>query len=155
MVHPKAYALVVADITAPSQLPWSSIQRLKSQGHESVDLYMLFPLAMGLNRMLGYDVVTAAALDAFYGTEEWRPIYDARRTDRQSAEMRRQMLDLYIRRLRTVGRWKHAFEVRDVKRTGNAGLYRMLFASNDPAGERLGRWAVESHRPPSGQGDLF
>ena len=75
-IHPRAYAFVFADMEAPRQFPWTSVQTLRASGHESVDLYMLFPLDMALKRLLSTNPCTvaqcSATLTSFYGTDEWR-----------------------------------------------------------------------------------
>ena len=155
-IHPRAYAFVVADITAPKQLPWDSVARLKARGHESVDLYMLFPLHMGLNRMLPRDrdgiEPNVATLDAFFGTDEWRVIWEAQRSRH---EMRRGILEFYMERLRTHGAWKHVSEVRDVRRGGTVPLYRMLYATDSDVGAKISDWLVDHFVDHTGQGDIF
>ncbi len=151
-IHPRAYAFVLADIEAPKQLPWSTVAALKSHGHASVDLFVLFPLEMALNRMLSYRRATvdesAQVLTRFFGCEDWRPMVDQRVTDAQSPDLRRAVLDLYMRRLGGLG-WAHVLVGRDVRRLGNAGLYKMIYASNHPAGRNLAEWTALR----SGRGD--
>jgi three-Cys-motif partner protein len=141
--HVKDYLLIFADIEAPRQWPWSSVAALKAQGHQSVDLYMLFPLEMGINRMLAYRRDERAryggSLTCFFGSEEWREIVDRRMTESQASECKRELLDLYLRQLRTL--WKHAGSVADVRLRGRQGLYRMLFATDHAAGARISEWA--------------
>lgn len=48
------YLFVFADLEAPRPWPWASVEALLAQGHSSVDLYMLFPLEMGITRLCGY-----------------------------------------------------------------------------------------------------
>lgn len=158
-IHKKAYALVVADITAPKQLPWKSVERIKEQGHESVDLYMLFPLEMAINRMLPYDregvAPNESTLDAFFGSEEWRPIWEARNDGEQSSgRMRQGLLEFYMERLRTHGRWKHVYEVVNAKLRGQQKLYRMLFATDDDAAARVSTWLVDNFVDHTGQQKL-
>lgn len=157
-IHKKAYALVVADITAPKQLPWKSIRMIKEQGHKSVDLYMLFPLEMGITRMLPHDLdgiqPNEKTLDDFFGTRDWRPIWERGRTEGRSGEMRRDLLEFYMERLRTLGAWKYVSEVRNVKRAGSATLYRMLFATDDPAAARISSWLVDNFVDHTGQQSL-
>lgn len=50
-IHLGAYVFAFADIEAPRQWPWRSVQALRSRGHRSVDLYMLFPLDMAILRL--------------------------------------------------------------------------------------------------------
>jgi three-Cys-motif partner protein len=156
-VDPRAYVLVVADITAPKQLPWSTVKALRSHGHQSVDLYMLFPLGMAINRMLSFNTETveqsARVLTDFFGTEDWRPLVEGRRTNAQSPELRRDVLELYLSRLRGLG-WAYAFVARDVQRVGEADLYKMLYASNHPAGGSIASWSANKGRSGD-QRELF
>lgn len=145
----KAYVFVMADIEAPKQLSWNTIKALKAHGHESVDLFVLFPLDMALNRMLSYRKETieesASVLTSFFGTDEWRALVERRMTNAQSAELRRNILALYVERLRSLG-WAHVLVARDVKRRGECGLYKMLYASNHPAGKDIASWSAEQPR---------
>lgn len=154
-IHQRAYAFVVADITAPKQLPWQSVVRLKSQGHESVDFYMLFPLHMGLNRMLPHSrdgiEQNVEILDRFFGDGGWRRIWESQRSRH---EMRRDILEFYMERLRTHGRWKHVSEVRDIRR-GGVPLYRMIFATDSDVGARISNWLVDHFIDHTGQRSLF
>jgi len=154
-IHLRAYVLVFADITRPSHWKWSSVKALRSHGHTSVDLYMLFPLNMAINRMTSFNARTleesGPVLDEFFGTEEWRKLAAERQTDAQSPALRRALLMLYMDRLRALG-WEHVVVARDIKRTGDAGLYQMIYASNHPAGGRIAQWSAAR---PEDQGSLF
>ena len=154
-INQRAYVLVFADITRPSHWKWSSVKALRSHGHTSVDLYMLYPLFMAINRMTSFNPRTltesAPVLDEFYGTEAWREMAANRQTDAQSAALRRALLKLYMDRLRALG-WEHVLVARDVRRTGDAGLYQMIYASNHPAGGRIAEWSSDR---PDDQGNLF
>jgi three-Cys-motif partner protein len=154
-INTKAYALVFADITRPSHWKWNSVRALRSHGHVSVDLYMLFPLNMAINRMTSFNSRTVyesgPVLDEFFGTEDWRRLVAERQTDAQSRALRRALLDLYMERLRALG-WAHVLVAREVRRTGEVGLYRMIYASNHPAGGRIALWSADR---PEDQGDLF
>lgn len=148
-VHKRAYAFVFADMEAPRQFPWSSVAALREQGHTSVDLYMLFPLDMALKRLLSSNPKTveqsAAVLTSFYGTENWRPLLRYR--EGSGADLGRAAQRLYLEQLRTL--WKHAVEVCDVRRGANHRLYKMLYASDNKAGENIARWAARRNAPPS------
>lgn len=140
--HQLDYILVFADIEAPRQLPWQTVEKLTASGHGSVDLYVLFPLGMGLNRLMPYGEMPPgheAIITAFFGTDEWRPILADRVTKARSPECQRRLEDLYLRRLGT--RWRCAFKLFDVMQVGQRGLYRMLFATSHPAGEKIASWA--------------
>ncbi|MGH7617457.1 MAG: three-Cys-motif partner protein TcmP [Gemmatimonadaceae bacterium] len=155
-IHPKAYALVFADITKPSHWPWSSVRQLKSAGHESVDLYLLFPWGMALKRMLSFNEgsveQSGPVLDRFFGTEEWRTLLAKRVTSSQSPDFARSVIDYYMDRLRALG-WKHVIVARDIRRDDNVGLYKMLYASNHPAGGNIADWSASRARDD--QGRLF
>ena len=148
-IDTRAYVFVFLDIEAPKQLSWATLQALRMHGHDSVDLFTLFPLDMALNRMLSYRQETveqsASVLTKFFGTDAWRPLLSERVTDAQSRELRRAILDLYLNRVRALG-WKHAIVVRDVKRVGDSGLYKMIYASNHPAGHDIAQWSAEQPR---------
>ena len=139
------YLFVFADIEAPRQWPWSSVAALRAAGHTSVDLYMLFPLEMGINRLLNYDRAErerfAPRLDAFFGAEDWRAIVERRTTAAQSRECRRELLEFYISRLRTL--WRFAGNMVDVRLRRGQGLYKMLFATNHEAGAKISSWAKQ------------
>jgi three-Cys-motif partner protein len=141
--HERDYILVFADIEAPKQWPWTSVLALKAQGHQSIDLYMLFPLEMGINRLFGYDEAGreqhGPVLTRFFGNDSWRELVGRRRTSAQAAEFRRALEELYLSQLRRL--WRHADKVMDVRLRGNQGLYRMLFASDHEAGQRIADWA--------------
>lgn len=150
----RAYALVFADIEGPDQWPWTSVQALREHGHQSVEVYMLFPLGMALNRLISWeDDKTerfARTLTQFYGTDEWRGI--RRTTDAHSPELRRALLELYVSRLRSL--WSTVIVARDVRRRGQHQLYKMLFMTNHPAGASIAGWNVRKEQARD-QGDLF
>jgi len=59
---------------------------------------------------------------------------------------------LYLDQLRTL--WKHAGEMVDVYLRGEQRLYKMLFASDHPAGKTISEW-IKAHSSPQTQGELF
>jgi three-Cys-motif partner protein len=154
-IHPEAYVFAFADIEAPRQWPWTSVRALREQGHRSVDLYTLFPLDMAIVRLCAYRESERRRLERrlteYFGTDEWKQFADLR-TDAQSQALRNGLTELYLRQLKTL--WSHAEVKEDVKRTRRHALYKMLFASNHPAGERLSRWYGKGE-DTSGQLDLF
>lgn len=153
-IHPKDYVLVFADPESPSQWPWASVEALVASGHESIDLYLLLPLEMGIRRLLNFrgGPHQDAHLTAYFGTEEWRPIADSRVTPSQSVDMGRRLEELYLGRL---GRhWEHVARALSVKRVGDQGLYRTVFASSHFAGEKIASWAKRKASKRD-QGDFF
>ena len=146
-IHRKSYIFVFADPESPNQLPWTTIEALRAQGHESIDLYVLFPLHMAIIRMVAWDRTkiepNAAALTRFFGTDEWRDLESRRRTDNDRERLVVDLEELYVRRLRELG-WKHAGRVREIRRRGRHRLYNMLFATNHPVGAALAEWETRS-----------
>jgi hypothetical protein len=59
---------------------------------------------------------------------------------------------LYLDQLRTL--WKHAGEMVDVYLRGDQPLYKMLFASDHPAGKAISDW-IKAHSSAQTQGELF
>ena len=148
------YLFVFADPENPSQWPWRSVEALVAGGHESMDLYLLLPLEMGIRRLLNFKggPHQADRLTEFFGTDAWEPIVGERVTPAQSQRLIQALEDLYLRRL---GRyWSHVNEVLSVHRVGNQGLYRMIFASNHDAGLNIARWAKRKAEGGD-QGNLF
>jgi len=135
---------VFADPESPSQLPWRSVEALRRYaGHKSVDLYMLFPCDIGLNRMLGYTLeqieTNASATTAFYGGDEWRNCIRHRKSSALRADFARCLEETYLKKLRSI--WKDAGVICEVQREDGQRLYKMLFASDHPAAAEISRWA--------------
>lgn len=154
-IHRRSYALVFADITGLVHWPWSSVELLKAQGHGAVDLYVLFPLEMAINRFLAFERDRAEAyfkhLDSFFGCEDWRPIYERRTTSGLGATFRQELVELYLSRLRKV--WKHAIVACAPGYSTERALYRMFFATNNEPALRAATWAAK--QKPDGQMFLF
>lgn len=151
-IHPRAYVFVFADIEGTKQWPWSSVASLKARGHESVDLYMLFPLDMAINRLIavsspGHTERHARLLTDFYGTDEWRSLCARRITDAQSPAVRQGLVDLYLSQLRR--HWPYAAPVKEVRSKGDRRLYLMLFATKDDAAQRVAEWVRDGGRGDS------
>lgn len=150
-IDPAAYIFAFADIEGVQQLPWSTIQELRRR-HRSVDLYVLVPVEMSFNRLTGMDPEHRArhadALTRYFGHDRWKPITDEWRTDAQGLRIRRELLDLYCDSLRA--HWSHVEVVEVGRFGGNRLLYRMVFASNHPAGQRISTWAKRRERGAQG-----
>jgi three-Cys-motif partner protein len=157
-IHTKSYVFVFADIEKPNQLPFETVRALRMHGHVSVDLCILFPGDMALRRMLPYDwnalQPNIPALDRYLGTERWLGLWKDRKTQAQSPELIRRIQGLYEQQLRGLG-WKHIIETRYVRRVGDAGLYKLLLASNSDAAERFARWSAGKQRHRKAGPDLF
>lgn len=152
----EAYLMVFADMEAPSQWPWHSMCALRTLGHRSVDLYTLLPLDMAIVRLISYQRNQrerhATTLDQFFGTGDWRRLADRRLTEGQAGEMRHGLTELYLNQLRTL--WQNAGPMIDVFLRGQQRLYRMLFASDHPAADRIASW-IKHNTIDGAQGSLF
>ncbi|MBA3853318.1 MAG: hypothetical protein C0503_02825 [Gemmatimonas sp.] len=146
-----AYVLLFADITGVKHWPWRSVEALRAAAPRSLDLYVLFPLEMTIERLLGIDRERAkryeAHLDAFFGTDTWRAHYSKRVSSSQGAAFRTALIELYRARLRSL--WKDAIVACAPGFSEDRALYRMFFATSHPAAMRAAKWAHA--RPPGGQ----
>lgn len=157
--HPKDYLMVFADIEAPKQLPFVTLEALRAE-HTSVDLYVLFPLDMAVTRLVAYNPRRrrewGPVLDSFFGTNAWTEIADELRTNPgRRAELGRQLTGLYCRQLGTL--WEEAGVVADVYLRKRQRLYQMVFASSHIAAGRI-KTSVKLAMDQSagaGQGELF
>jgi three-Cys-motif partner protein len=131
-----------------SELAWSTVEavaRRKPATHTKVEQLILLPTDMGFVRTLPLerDITEAAAakIDAMYGHDRWRPIYEARRSGRINAEAARtQYVRLYAQGLRDLG---YAYvQERQITKEGAGGaaggpMYFLMHASDHEAGERI------------------
>lgn len=152
-IHPQAYIFAFADIEGVQQLPWSTIAALRAR-HTSVDLYVLVPVEMSFNRLLGPKAThrekNGRVLDEYFGHTRWRSITDGWTSQANGRRVRRELLDMYLAGLRTL--WRTADIVEVGRFAGRRLLYRMIFASDHPAASRIAKWASE--RPHGGQGSF-
>lgn len=147
-IHPLSYLFVFADPDKPSDLPWRSVEALKRhRGHQSVDLYVLFPL-MALRRLIDYSGpvtrANARALSEFYGSDAWQQCERFRQSEALRRDFAECLEQVYLERLRTL--WTHAEHICNVHRGSGQGLYTMLFATNHDAGRKIGTWAKKRAR---------
>lgn len=145
------YVMAFADITGPGHWPFTSVQQLKYQ-HKSVDFYALFPLEMALVRKLSFSQEMmeryAHDLTAFFGTEEWREIWERRRTSADTSRLKLELTELYERQLKTL--WRYVYMQEKIGITARQRLYGMFFASDNPIANKLAKWQRSKD-----QGDLF
>lgn len=131
------------------ELAWATIQKLADhkRGYRperstkpefKVEMWMLFPSG-GLIRTLALDPEKLRDADAeratrLFGTEAWRPIYDARRAGEiDCSEARDRYVNLMRWRLQEdLGyEWTHPLEIKNVM--GNP-IYHMILATDNQAG---------------------
>lgn len=156
-IDQRAYVFVFADPESPSQLPFDTLRRLRSSGHRSMDLYLLFPWGMGIRRLLSYRELTPEAinvLDAFYGTDAWQAIYGDHPTSTSRRQRSLRLRELYMEQLRGLG-WSSVREAAAVNLSGERNLYWMLFATSSDVGDRIATGVTKARANRVGQGDLF
>ena len=129
------------------ELMWdtvSSIALLPGRNYRP-ELLILFPSYMSLTRRLTIsDEMSEASretVDLFFGTDAWRPIYEARLDGQIDAPNAiDQYFDLYCSRLRGLGyRWVLSRPISGALNLGERKreLYRLVFATDHPAGEEI------------------
>ena len=139
------------------ELNWSTIASLASV--RRMDMIINYPQS-GLTRYMPKAFVQDAetAIDEFFGSREWRPIYEKYQT-RSSKGLQRELIDLYLGGLQALG-YKDVLrddEVGDEPLMRNAQrsapLYRLLFASKHRLGKTF--WKEITKRDVYGQRRLF
>lgn len=134
------------------ELAWTTLQALSDhkRGYRpegstkrefKVEMWMLFPSG-GLIRTLALDPEKLRGADAqratrLFGTEEWRPIYEARRSSEiDGSTARDRYVNLMRWRLeRDLGyEWTHPLEIKNLR--GNP-IYHMILATDNQAGTKI------------------
>jgi len=142
------YVVAFADITGLKHWPMSSVRELHSHGHLSVDLYLLFPLEIALQRKLSFKQGMtdryADDLTAFFGCEDWRPIWERRVTSADTAGLKRELTELYKTKLRE--QWRYVETQDTIGISDKRRLYRMIFASNHPIADKIAKWQRTSRQ---------
>jgi three-Cys-motif partner protein len=140
------------------ELCWKTVAKLASVW--KMDLVINYPQG-GLNRMMAnvYQSPRETQVDLFFGTQEWRRIYTKYRNQHKSG-LHRELIDLYQSQLQMLGyiEVKRGEEdiryeplIRNTQR--NAPLYRLIFASKSPLGEKF--WHAVTKRDVYGQRRLL
>lgn len=110
--------------TARIEPRWETIESLAPWRTE---LLINFPLGMAINRN-----PDSEKTEEYFGTPEWRPLWDAGRRSRTSG-----LIDLYVKRLISLG-WEYPVsDPRLIKDDGNRNLYYLLFASKRDIGKQI------------------
>ncbi|MCB9134141.1 MAG: three-Cys-motif partner protein TcmP [Anaerolineales bacterium] len=129
---------------------WSTIEALASC--QRMDLIILFPQGMNINRNLKFWVDSEAnSLDLFFGTDEWRNIYE--QAHGIASQCIRPFLDLYQSNLKKLG-YGGENQVREqlIRSSGGQKLYYLIFASRHPLGDKF--WAQATDKTLGGQRKL-
>jgi three-Cys-motif partner protein len=128
-----------------ADLAWSTLQalaRFKARGRSKVEQLILFPTNTGFIRLLPINRQPAGRaverLDQMFGGEGWKGVYADRVAGRISpSQARDRYLAYYQDQLRGLG-YRIVLE-RAIRRQGWGGavLYFLVFATDNPAGERI------------------
>lgn len=123
------------------QITFDSLKHLTAG--RRMDLIITFHVG-GMKRAVEY---APAALDAFFGIEDWRSAY-AQSAKAGKREGSRILLDCYESQLRTIG-YKWAQDDVRITNQRNLGLYHLVFASKNPRGEDF--WQKITAKSSAGQ----
>ena len=120
-----------------------SWETIKSLAEWQTELLINFPLGMAINRN-----PDSTKTEAYFGTPEWRHLWEAGRLSRTSGLIR-----LYLKRLADLG-WEHQVnDSRLIRDDANRNLYYLLFASKVTPAQNIMNWVFR--QPDStGQGRL-
>jgi three-Cys-motif partner protein len=140
------------------EIHWTTVTKLASVS--KMDLVINYSEG-GLNRMMAkvYRSPEETQIDIFFGTREWRTIY-AKYKNQHKSGVQRELIDLYQSRLQKLGYQEvkrsdetlgHEPLIRNIQR--NAPLYRLIFASKNPLGQKF--WESITKRNIYGQRRLL
>ena len=81
-------------------------------------------------------------IDRFFGTREWRSIYE--KTNRNGGSVvRRELIDFYLSRLKEMGYVRTLREEKPIKNQRNVQVYTLIFASKHDLGIQFGNGAIQ------------
>jgi three-Cys-motif partner protein len=128
------------------ELEWQTVEKLGKI--ERIDLIINFSTSgftRNANQMLEKD--KADKLDRFFGTPDWRGVYQPV-SKKDNTHVRREMLDFYKTRLATLGYKIHP-EEKVFRSSKNMQIYTLMFASKHPLGNKFWSGAIkEVSQPP-------
>lgn len=139
------------------ELEWNTVAKL---GKLRCDLIIHYS-QQGLTRYIAiaYESIVETVVDRFFGTHEWRKIYAPWHNKPRKIGLHKELIGFYKERLAGLG-------YHDVKQSdemmatplirnfrSRAPLYRLIFASKDPLGDKF--WHQITERDVRGQKQLF
>ena len=140
------------------ELEWKTIERLAQM--KRMDLIIHYS-QNGLTRNLdkSYATTKDTVVDAFFGDRNWRDVYKSALSKRESIGVHRALIDYYKSKLSSLGyvvindseEIAHEPLIRNTQR--NAPLYRLLFASKHPLGNKI--WNEVTKKDIHGQQKLL
>jgi three-Cys-motif partner protein len=141
--------LVFLDPTR-ADLEWSTVERIASHDETrrttKPELLINFPSDFDLLRKfrIGRGPAAPDRISAFFGTDEWQDLESVKLRGmgaRVTAQTRKELLELYAKRLREVLGYRHGPLVRPIRARSSRGrtCYFLVFVSDHPLGEKLMR----------------
>ncbi len=128
------------------EIAWKTVEKLAAQ--QRMDLIINFSTS-GITRNAGMLVGAQeeTIIDRFFGTREWRKIYQRVRQQGGSA-VRRELIDFYLQRLVAKGYVETARHEQEFKNRRNVQMYTMIFASKHDLGIQFWNAAVQDVEQP-------
>ena len=138
------------------ELEWSTVQRLASL--YTMDLIIYYSqYGLNINFKNCYQAKDETDIDRFFGTDEWRKIYERWKSKVSISGIHRELIDLYKGKLSALG----YTDIHDqeagcepiMRNTKQAPLYRLIFASKHKRGQDF--WNKVTERDLYGNKRLF
>ncbi len=124
------------------ELHWETVKKLAAI--DRMDLIINFSTS-GLVRVIGSGG-NEAKLHQFFGTDEWKTIYDPQQSP---AQRRQALIDFYRSNL---ARFGYKIEIEEehipVKNSRNAEVYSLIYASKHPLGNKFWNRVAKAVQPP-------
>lgn len=150
-----APTLVFIDPFGISHTPFKTIKNVMTNSRCEVLINFMYE---EINRFLSVDKL-ASDYDELFGSEEWRAVINLSGAN----ERRKAIHDIYLRKLKTVAKYVHSFEMLN---KGNSTDYFLFFATNNLRGlekmkeamwkvDGTGSFQFSDHRDSRGQMSLF
>ena len=123
------------------EIQWQTVEKLA--GLSRMDLIINFSTS-GITRNAGLAAANEddTTVDRFFGTREWRTIYDEIR-NQDSSVVRRTLIDFYLRRLKDMGYVETVPQEKEFKNQRNVQIYTMIFASKNDLGIKFWNGAIQ------------
>ena len=148
-IHPtRSINLVVVDPPG-AHCHWATIEKLSQLSR--VDFVINFPLGMAIKRIIrqSFEAEEDTSLDRFFGTTEWRTIFE--QTGQQPHLAARRLIDLFKRNLAELGYLedKQIGEITnysssvEIRRDEGQRLYLLILASRHPLAHHLWSQAIK------------
>ena len=123
------------------ELEWRTVEKLAKLNR--MDLIINFSTSgVTRNARISAGVEDDTIHDRFFGTREWRLVYE-RTHGHGSATVRRELIDFYLHRLSEMGYVETKREEKEFKNKRNVQIYTMIFASKNDLGIKFWNDAVQ------------